>query len=85
MKSRAEEIFYEDLSIRQGAIDERRRLSAYERKCLAVLAKEAAAIREEEAAARQQKPSRTGPMAAPAYRDPRTLPASMRPGARDND
>lgn len=83
MRSRAEEIFHEELRIRQNAIAEGRRLSAYERKWLRKLAVEAAELREQEPtpAPAVAKPPHHGPTPI----DPERLPASMRPGAGDNE
>lgn len=86
MKSRSEEIFYEDLSIRQGAIRERRRLSPFEVKHLVKLSREAREIQEVLDAERQTAVAAPASRSrGPAPRDPATLPASMRPGARDNE
>lgn len=85
MKSRSEEIFYEDLSIRQRAIGERRGLSRFERRHLAALAKEARELQEALDAERLAAPAVNGGSHGPVPRDPSTLPASMRPGARGND
>lgn len=89
MKSRSEEIFYEDLRIRQAAISEKRRNTPHEKRRLRELAGESATLRAIADAAIEKVAgdfSRAGtPSTGPAPRDPATLPASMRPGARGND
>lgn len=89
MKSRSEEIFDEELSIRQGAIRERRRLSPFEVKHLVKLSREAREIQEVLDAERQAAAPVVKPVTSSSHgaapRDPATLPASMRPGARGND
>lgn len=89
-RSRAEEIFFEDLRIRQNAIDEGRRLSLYERKHLRKLADEAKTLKDVSAPkAADPKPALAGNTTSwhsgPEERDPSSLPASMRPGAWTGD